>query len=108
MPDLSDQNLPLVVTRLVLQSALAVAVAIGGWLLNRAVGTGDLLTAKIEKVGEKLTDLHGGQKLIKNSLEADRIQHAEQFKNITGIVTDHEGRIRYLERPTPPAGAPHN
>lgn len=75
-------------------AAVAVGLPVAGWMMQRVINAADAIGQKVDKGAVQMQLL---QQEVKFGFDAAKME-------ITGIrvqLTDHEGRIRLIERDTP-------
>ncbi len=86
---LANSSMLMVIARFSMIAA-TLALPIAGWMLQRGVNAVDEVARKVDTIRDQTIETNGNVKLI---------QQTQQVQS--SILTDHEGRMRLLERVRP-------
>jgi len=81
-----------VLARLVIPPAAIAAISVGSWYLHKQSDT-------LEKMNNTLVEATAINRLMQQRFDLQVRSRDNQITDIYGRITDHEGRIRVLERP---------
>lgn len=84
-----------IIIRLLLMPLIATSVAGGGWFLARQADT-------LERVERRAIEAKQAAELLGQSIDLRAKARDTQFTSLDGKVSDHEIRLRSLERPGGP------
>ena len=96
----TDNSIVILFARIILPVLLTIGTPVAGWLLLRAVNTVDAQSAKLDDHTQRLTEIRIEAKTARKLAETND-------QRTTGILADHESRIRILEHIPFSVAPPH-
>lgn len=88
----AQSALMMVVARLILPPMVLIAISVAGWFLAKQ-------SDKLEQIGNTLNEAAQNSKLLRQEIDFRARNRDAELGAVNSRLTDHEGRLRSLERP---------
>ena len=99
LKQVANSTLVVLFARIILPAILTVATPIVGFLIMRAVNTVDAQSVKLDVLKDGISQHTGSLAIITSKMDDWQRGANAQQTEIKAVLSDHETRIRTLERP---------